>query len=151
MQVSTQSVVQQVLETIPAVMRALASELRHAGHDMAPAHFRLLFILREHPCNLSELAERQMVSLPTMSNSITTLVERGWARRTRSAHDRRVVLVELTSAGQAVLADIRRHVEARVTELLGPLSPDDCQRLSAGLDVLRSTLAQIEYDSPCSG
>ena len=146
----THSVVRQVLETIPLVMRTLASELRHTGYTMAPGHFRLLFILTKRSHNLSELAERQAVTLPTMSNSVTTLVERGWVKRVRAPHDRRMVFIELTPAGRAVLSDIRRRAEERVVELLAPLSPAECDRLSAGLEVLGSVFALAAEGTGCT-
>ena len=146
MSTSTQIVVRQVLEIIPLVMRTLASELRHTRHTLSHGHFRLLYILTQGPHNLSKLAERQAVSLPTMSNSITTLVDRGWVRRARAPDDRRMVFVELTPAGQVVLDDIRHQVEARVTEMLAPLSPTECERLSAGLETLRSAFTKATED-----
>jgi DNA-binding MarR family transcriptional regulator len=132
----------EVLQVIPQVMRRLALEMRRTGYAPAPVHCRLLILLAERPRNVTELAERQAVSLPTMSNSITALVEQGWVRRVRSADDRRMVMVELTPAGRSVLSDIMRPVEMRVTELLASLSPGECDQLLAGLAVLRAGFAQ---------
>ena len=70
-----------ILEIIPLVMRTVAAELRAAGEMPAPAHFGLLSILSVRPRMLSDLASLQGVSLPTMSNSISAMVERGWVRR----------------------------------------------------------------------
>jgi DNA-binding MarR family transcriptional regulator len=151
MSVETDTLSRQVLEIIPLVMRTVAAEMRRTGHTMAPSHFRLLAMLARCPCNLSQLAERQAVSLPTMSNSITTLVERGWVKRTQVAYDRRVVLIELTPEGRMVLADMQHQVEARVAELLAPLSEAERDTLLVGLAVLRHTFApavQLEPASP---
>ena len=87
-------------EIIPLVMRTVAAELRAAGELPAPAHFGLLSILSEQPRTLTELAALQGVSLPTMSNSISAMVERGWVRRTAPDEDRRVVIIEVTATGQ---------------------------------------------------
>jgi predicted glycosyltransferase len=65
-----------IMEVVPMVMRTLALEMRCVGPLGVPAHGRLLVILAEGPHNLSELAEKQAASLPTMSNSSSTLVER---------------------------------------------------------------------------
>jgi DNA-binding MarR family transcriptional regulator len=137
----------QVLEVIPLVMRTLALELRRTRYTLAPVHFRLLVILAERPHNLTELAEKQAVSLPTMSNSVTTLVERGWVKRVRPAHDRRMVLVELTPAGRGVLNEILRPVEAQVTQLLASLSPAECDQLMAGCAILRGAFARAAEDT----
>src|SRR5213083_2698957 len=88
-----------VLEVIPLVMRTVAAELRAAGEMPAPAHFGLLTVLGDQPRTLTELALLQGVSLPTMSNSISTLVQRGWVKRSSPARDRRVVLIEATPLG----------------------------------------------------
>src|SRR5262249_32096513 len=71
----------ELLKIMPLVMRTVAAELRSAGELPAPAHFPLLMMLNEQPRTLTELASLRGVSLPTMSNSITALVQRGWVRR----------------------------------------------------------------------
>ena len=86
--------------------------------------------------NLSAMAEHQVVSKPTMTNTINTLEERGWVRRVRSADDRRVVLVELTDAGREVLASAEREAESRLAELLSRLSDSEIDTLVAGLMIL---------------
>jgi DNA-binding MarR family transcriptional regulator len=134
--VAAKTVAQAIVKVIPQVMRTIAAERPFSGHAMLPAHFHLLTLLANHSCNLSELAVRQAVSLPTMSNSISVLVERGWVNRVPSPGDRRQVLLELTPDGQLVLAEIKTRAEARVAEMLEKLSSDDLASLSAGLEVL---------------
>ncbi len=125
-----------LLEVIPAVMRTVAAELRRSGHLLNPTHFSVLIILAEGPCILSDLAEQQAVSLPTMSNTISTLVERGWVQRQRDIADRRKVWLALTSAGLAILNEMSQHALRRVNELLIPLSQTERQTLAEGLTVL---------------
>src|SRR6188472_4242999 len=93
----------EILKIIPLVMRTVAAELRAAGELPAPAHFGLLTMLSAQPRTLTELAGLQGVSLPTMSNSISAMVQRGWVRRTATARDRRVVVIEVTPVGRAAL------------------------------------------------
>jgi len=140
-----------VLEVIPLVMRTLALEMRSTGYVPAPVHCRLMVILAEGPHNLTELAEKQAVSLPTMSSSISTLVERGLVKRVRAPHDRRMVLVELTPAGRSALEEIMRSVEGRVADLLASLSAVECDRLLDGLEVLRAGFAGAHEGTQGSG
>ena len=142
------AVAQEIVKVIPLVMRTIVAGQRRWNYPMSPAHFRLLTTLASHSCNLSELALRQAVSLPTMSNSISVLVERGWVKRTPSPHDRRQVLLELTPDGRAVLADMKNRAEARVAELLGELSPDELADLVAGLAILERAFAPTTYHKP---
>ncbi len=126
----------QLLEVIPAVMRTVAAELRRSGHLLNPNHFTVLILLAEGPCILSDLAEQQAVSLPTMSNTISTLVERGWVQRQRDTADRRKVWLALTPAGLAIMKEMSQHAQRRVNDLLIPLSETERQTLAAGLSVL---------------
>ncbi len=155
----------ELLEIMPLVMRTVFAGLRAAGELPAPAHFPLLMTLAEEARTLTELAELRGVSLPTMSNSITALVQRGWARRvvpeslstqapaerdrsrrpgTPAAgrrNDRRVVLVEVTAAGRAALDRVARAAEQHVAAVLTPLDLAAVRQLHAGFEVLRRAFA----------
>src|SRR5260221_12168252 len=100
-----------ILEIIPLVMRTVAAELRSAGELPAPAHFGLLSVLSARPRMLTDLASLQGVSLPTMSNSISAMVERGWVRRTAPEGDRGVGLSALTGTGRAAPETVGSRVE----------------------------------------
>ncbi len=130
-----------VLAIIPLVMRTVAAELRAAGELPLPAHFALLSMLAQQPRSLSELAALRGVSLPTMSNSVSALLQRGWVRRTPSPEDRRVLIVEVTAAGRAAVERVGRAAEARLAEILAPLDRASARRLQAGLAVLRTVFA----------
>ena len=115
----SRDVAREILKIIPLVMRTVAAELRAAGELPAPAHFGLLTMLSAQPRTLSELANLQGVSLPTMSNSITAMVQRGWVRRTAPPKDRRVVIIEVTPTGRAALERVGRAAEAHLARDAG--------------------------------
>jgi DNA-binding MarR family transcriptional regulator len=127
----------ELLEIVPLVMRTVAAQLRAAGELPAPAHFGLLSILSERPRTLSEVAAIQGVSLPTISNSISAMADRGWVRRTAPENDRRVAIVEITAAGRAALERVARAAEGHLAEMLGPLDASSRRRLHGGLAILR--------------
>jgi DNA-binding MarR family transcriptional regulator len=131
----------EILKIIPLVMRTVAAELRAAGELPAPAHFHLLTMLSQEPRTLSALAALLGVSLPTMSNSISALVERGWVKRTAPTRDRRIVIIEVTPAGKATVERVGRCAEAHLADALAPLDPASRTRLTAGLGVLRKVFA----------
>jgi DNA-binding MarR family transcriptional regulator len=122
---------------VPLIMRVVSAELRRTGHGLVPAHLGVLFLLSQSSCNLSELAEHQAVSLPTMSNTVSTMVQEGWIKRTRAAHDRRMLLIEITPAGQTVLADISAQVIDHIAKILAPLATKELATLQSGLAILQ--------------
>jgi DNA-binding MarR family transcriptional regulator len=131
----------EILEIIPLVMRTIAAELRAAGELPAPAHFGLLSILSVRPRMLTDLASMQGVSLPTISSSISAMVERGWAKRCPPEDDRRVVMIEVTAAGRAALERVSRAAEMHLAEVLAPLDVSSRRRLLGGLGILRKVFA----------
>jgi DNA-binding MarR family transcriptional regulator len=140
-EIDRQQTAHQVVEIVPLVMRVVAAELRRTEYAMIPAHLGVLFLLDQRPRNLSELAEQQAVSLPTMSNTVTTMVREGWVRRSPAERDRRMVLIEITPAGQAALAEISGHIIGTVARLLEPLSAEELRTLHTGLAILRESFA----------
>src|SRR4051794_11283031 len=140
------NVAREILKIIPLVMRTVAAELRAAGELPAPAHFGLLTMLSAQPRTLTELASLQGVSLPTMSNSISAMVERGWVRRTAPPKDRRVIIIEVTPTGKAAVERVGRAAEAHLAVMLAPLNVQAKRRLQAGLAVLR----KVFTDAPIS-
>ena len=130
-----------ILEIIPLVMRTVAAELRAVGEMPAPAHFGLLSILSARARSLTELAALQGVSLPSMSTSITAMVDRGWVRRSSPEGDRRVVMIEVTATGRAALERVGRCAEVHLAEVLTPLDPPSRRRLQGGLGVLRKVFS----------
>ena len=131
----------EILEIIPLVMRTVAAELRAAGELPAPAHFGLLSVLSARPRMLTDLASLQGVSLPTISSSISAMVERGWVKRLAPEDDRRVVMIEVTATGRAALERVSRAAESHLAELLAPLDLPARRRLLGGLGVLRKVFA----------
>jgi DNA-binding MarR family transcriptional regulator len=139
--VQARDTAREILEIIPLVMRTIAAELRAAGEMPAPAHFGLLLILSVRPRMLTDLASLQGVSLPTMSNSISAMVERGWVRREAPEGDRRVVMIDVTPMGRAALERVSRAAEVHMADVLAPLDVPARRRLVGGLGVLRKVFA----------
>src|ERR1700710_1091132 len=114
--VQAREAAREILEIIPLVMRTVAAELRAAGEMPAPAHFGLLSVLSVQSRMLTDLAALQGVSLPTMSNSISAMVERGWVRRAAPEGDRRVVMIDVTPTGRAALERVSRAAEVHLAD-----------------------------------
>ncbi len=125
-------------EVVPRVMSTVAAEARRGGHNIAPSHFRTLKMLSLKRFNLSELAEHQDVSLPSMSTSVQTLVERGWLERRESPKDRRVTELLVTEEGQRILEQEYRRLLGWTARRLDKLTPEQIQQVELGLDTLRT-------------
>ncbi len=146
--IDPREVARELLAIVPLVMRTVAAELRAAGELPAPAHFALLTVLARQPSTVSELAQLRGVSLPTMSNSVSALINRGWARRTPSPDDRRVLIVDVTPAGRATVERVGRAAERRLAVLLASLDRASARRLQGGLAVLKAVFGDAPVCAP---
>jgi DNA-binding MarR family transcriptional regulator len=135
---------QKLLGMMHLVRRRMDADLRHLDKKrlVEPAHFPVLASLRRHTYNVSELAERLKVSLPSMSKTVTALVKRGWVERVRLEKDRRVVQLHLTDDGKAILGEMREQADTAVAAMLDLLSTEEREQLSAGLDALYMALGE---------
>lgn len=134
----------ELIRTIPSVMRLLAAELRKQQTQLVPAQLGTLGALAERSCNLSELAELSGVSLPTMSAAISHMVAQGWVQRTRAAHDRRMILLELTPDGRALLEKLLHHIITHLAGLLTPLSTEELTTIKNGMATLQKVFPPLE-------
>ena len=86
------------------LVRAVRRELE------LPAGTRVISLLDEHgPLGITQLADLDRSSQPTMSGAVAQLVERGWATKEPNPADARASVVTLTDAGRAELARVRRR------------------------------------------
>jgi DNA-binding MarR family transcriptional regulator len=95
----------------PVVLR-LARELRKETEALGVTGRQavLLWLVREHPgLTLSELAELERISAPSLSAHVDRLERAGLLARVRSSDDRRRVGLELTADGSGLLRRVRRR------------------------------------------
>lgn len=130
-----------ILQIIPSVMRLLAAELRQANTPLLPPQLGVLTLLAEKSHNLSELAEQHAVSLPTMSSTVSKLVEAGWIERQRSKEDRRVVMLGLTPAGETIVKEIGQKLVAQLADQLAHIPNHELSSLQDGLAILQTVFA----------
>lgn len=120
-------IAREVLDIIPVVMGTIRVEMRsRRGADLSVMQFRALVYLDMNPGNsLSALAEYLGLTLPTVSQMIDGLVEKGVVDRQDSSADRRRIMLSLTPQGNLLLEKARAGTQARLAELLSGLAPQD--------------------------
>jgi long-chain acyl-CoA synthetase len=118
------------------VVARLAKQVERALSevDLSLAQYRLLGNLAQGPSLASTLAERLIVSRPSVTALADGLVERGLVTRTAAEIDRRQVLHVLTEDGIKILRTADEAIERRLHNLADHLSEADRGRAFRGLD-----------------
>lgn len=128
-------------ESLQAQTQALMA--RH-GIDLPAAHFPLLAALDRHgPLGVGELSAAVGVSQPVVTRSLHGLEASGLVESRSQEGDRRIRKVQLSSAGQALVARAKRDVwpviEASVAQICAPLQGPLLEQLAALEAGLEST------------
>jgi DNA-binding MarR family transcriptional regulator len=134
-------------ETANALHSAALRLLRRArtadaGMDLdGPRASALSVLVFGGPVPIGRLAEVEQVSAPAITKTVTALEEAGLACRVRHPTDRRVVLVEATAAGRALLERGRAARVRVVAGLIADLSERDRATLARAAAIVAGILA----------
>jgi MarR family 2-MHQ and catechol resistance regulon transcriptional repressor len=126
------------LDTFIKLTRATNSLMnRLAAHealgDLTQSQFGVLeTLLHLGPLSQTEICGKLLKSGGNITLVIDNLEKRGWVRRSADPEDRRITIVSLTAAGEALIREVfPLHLQAIVTEM-GVLLPEE-QKLLAQL------------------
>jgi DNA-binding MarR family transcriptional regulator len=141
-EIDTLSIADRLRPVLLRVGRELRREAREVG--VSPEQVSLLVAIKYAPgIGVRELAARERVSPPAMSNHVDRLERDGLVTRTPSASDRRRVGLTLTDEGQRVLRRVRSPRTAWLATRLRDLSPEELEAVEAAVEPL-SRLLQDE-------
>jgi DNA-binding MarR family transcriptional regulator len=121
------------------VGRELRREARRVG--ISPEQVSLLVAIKYAPgSGIRELATRERVSAPAMSNHVDRLERHGLVQRTPSPSDRRRVGLSLTDDGQRVLRKVRSQRTAWLATRLKDLTLEQLAAIDAAIEPLSELL-----------
>ena len=93
-------------------------------------------IAKRGPLRLTDLAQLEGVSAPSMTRTVAELEARGYVARSPDPVDGRAVLIAAADAGTAAVLDARTTRAQLVAELLATLDTADAAAISAALPAL---------------
>jgi DNA-binding MarR family transcriptional regulator len=130
---------------------ALATELRiglmratrrlraeKSDADLSDGQLSVLALLeREGPSTPREIAQHERVQPPSMTRTLTALLDLGLVTRTEHPADRRQVLVAVTEQGAATVRETRRRRDAWLTRRLAALTTEEREVLARATQILK--------------
>jgi DNA-binding MarR family transcriptional regulator len=96
----------------------------------------LLAALSSRPHRITELAAREGITQPAVTQLVNRLQRRGWVERRTDPGDGRVVLVALTGAGREALERVRAEYRALLHEEMAALDDEEIEMLAAAVEIL---------------
>ena len=106
----------------------------------------LSVLARSGDLSATDVARQAAMDKVKVSRAVRSLIERRMVRRAEDRRDRRVRRLAITALGRRVQAGTVPMVHALESEMLGPLSAEDRDRLRAVLSRLDRHLAALGAD-----
>lgn len=142
-QIDTTSIADRLRPVLLRVGRELRREAREVG--VSPEQVSLMVAIKYAPgIGVRELAAKERVSAPALSNHIDRLERAGLVTRTPDEVDRRRVGVRLTDEGQRVLRRVRSRRTAWLATRLRGLSAGELGAIEAAIEPLSRILNEDE-------
>jgi len=142
-EIDTLSIADRLRPVLLRVGRELRREAREVG--ISPEQVSLLVAIKYAPgIGVRELATRERVTPPAMSNHVDRLERDGLVSRTPSASDRRRVGMTLTDEGQRMLRRVRSRRTAWLATRLRGLSAEELEAVEAAVEPLSRLLREDE-------
>lgn len=143
-----------------ADLSLLAVDLVAAGSHFARAAYQvsevglsyvslraLAAIEREPGLRVGELAVREGITQPSMSQTIKRLVDDGLLERTPSAEDARASDLTITEAGRDAVRRYRADSAEQIVPVFRDLSPGEVETLQAAAELLPRLTEQLRHHS----
>jgi DNA-binding MarR family transcriptional regulator len=96
---------------------------------------------------VGEIADRLAIHPTTASNLVDALRKRGYVTKTRDLDDQRVVKLQLSEQGQAVLAKAPTPARGLLPEALRKLDQDKLLELNRGLQAVLEIIGHVDENA----
>jgi DNA-binding MarR family transcriptional regulator len=134
-----------ILRTADALKRGLDLLLKR--HGITSAQYNVLRILRgagAEGLNCSGIAERMITAEPDVTRLLTRMESLGLLTRRRDSNDRRLVTATATERGLQLLKEVAQPLRALQEHQFALLNQDALERLIAGLEKVRESIARAD-------
>lgn len=119
-----------------ALLGVVASSLADALHEITLPQFRVLVVLSTAgPLRIGAVAEKMKANTSTFSRTIDRMVAAGWVDRAASVDSRREVLVQITSAGRALVDQVTERRRTEIAAILSRVDPAEREAIQRALTV----------------
>jgi DNA-binding MarR family transcriptional regulator len=137
---STTGEAHQMLELLNSLGGSIFRQLlwqKSSDLDLTYAQSQVLFRLAEHPgSHMGDVAKAFGVTLPAVTHIVDRLEEKGLVTRGDHPADRRVYVLDLTSAGEALVEELEAIRLRGMERVLARMSAEDRRRVLTGLEAL---------------
>ncbi len=135
--------VAEIIDNLRRVFQVVNEQSKKAEHETGltgPQLWAIKTIAQEAPIMVSEIARRMYLHPTTVVGILDRLEKRGFVVRIRSTEDRRVVRVELTEKGHALVRKSPEVAQGLLVSGLESLNSNKLENIARALDQMAELL-----------
>ena len=107
-------------------------------------HYEIMRMLYESgQVHISSIADRLFIPRPQMTHLVDKLVETEMVERNTDLSDRRMLDIRLTSKGNKVIEEYRKHTRGALRESMANLTTEELKEVSASLQKIREVFSKL--------
>jgi DNA-binding MarR family transcriptional regulator len=128
--------VKKIIELQRQVRRGLRRRMPEAWMNLnltIPQLKSLFLIAREGSMNTKSLAEGLGVTSSNVTGIVDRLVKQGLVSRQEDPEDRRMLQIQVTDKGEAILTSLREETVSTMADVLARMSVEELSSLARGL------------------
>ena len=113
----------------------------YQNNDIYPGDFRVLSMLdSEKGTSIGDITRRWSMQYSNVTNTVNTLVKKGYAVKKKDEKDKRVALVYITPEGDEIRNLIFTEFDKKISECLENVSDE---KITRALDAINDILEQL--------
>lgn len=133
------SIVKVLREIMSSIKQSVKEQFEEM--DLTGSQGMLIGTLAHHgPMKIGELSERVGLSNSTVSGIVDRLEKKNLVERRRSQKDRRVVVVEVTSALKENSKDHYSTIDRKIQSILEEATPEEVDKILEGFHILKELM-----------
>lgn len=137
---SNTSVIQEIMFNFICFRKGLVKHGPQPTKQLPIAQGEVLFsVAFKGQMTVSELASHLNITPGAATQLVEALVQAGLLERKQSISDRRVVCLQLSAAGKAEIAEVKKHKLALIKQTLNTLTDDEQAELARLLKKINQT------------
>jgi len=140
-----QALFEEFVQFFPQRAGRFSRVLTRAAHSGFPRGMaQILASVEDGPWAITQLAEQEGLAQPTVTNMVMRLERLGLVTRQRATHDRRIVLVESTTAGRRELKEMRDKHSQALGKQIKSLPDKELRELVRASDALQHLIERLQ-------
>lgn len=128
-------------ELFPKIMQYMGPQI-YGESGVTAQQFRVLQLIGRESVTVGDLSTRSNAKAPAMTRLLRRLEAKGWVSKSQDPGDRRVIWLELTDEGRAVMEELARNREKVIEEMFARLSPEEQRQIIEGIRLILKSLTE---------